>query len=205
MRQRWTADNIEHVWVEESEGKPVPSTLTHEYAVVDGRKKLSALRTLLLRNSVDSGGVTVLPRSIVFIMSTRPVRGIVDALNDTFPLLGDKSIPPVVGLADDMSVLERARAMRRFRRGDVRVLISTDLAARGLDVDAISHVFHFDLATDADAYLHRAGRSGRQGNKGTSVSLVTPGEEFVIRRTANALGIVFNSVQKKKAPLDSVK
>lgn len=197
VRQRWTAEDIEHVWVEESEGKPVPSTLEHTYAVVDGRKKLSALRTLLLRSSSRASGEELLPRAIVFIMSTRPVRGIVDALNDTFPL-PEGGIPPVVGLADDMTVLERARAMRRFRRGDVRVLISTDLAARGLDVEGITHVYHFDLATDADAYLHRAGRAGRLGRKGTSVSLVTPGEEFVIRRTANSLGINFTSVQKKK-------
>jgi superfamily II DNA/RNA helicase len=213
VRQRWTQEDIEHVWVEESEGQRVPSSLRHCYAVVDGRKKLSALRTLLLRFGREAaahvgggGGPSVLlPRAIVFIMVTRPVTGIVDALNAALHATaagtgsGRGANAPVVGLADDMSVLRRARAMRRFRSGDARVLVATDVAARGLDVDGITHVFHVDLATDADAYLHRAGRAGRLGREGVSVALVTAGEEFVIRRTGNALGIDFERVGGRTA------
>lgn len=200
VRQRWTQEDIEHVWVEESEGQSVPSSLTHTYAVVDGRKKLSALRTLLLR--FGRGTISGLPKAIVFIMVSRPVVPIVDALNGACFLSGDgsalNSSHAIVGLADDMSVLQRAKSMRRFRRGDASVLVATDVAARGLDIDGITHVFHLDLATDADAYLHRAGRAGRLGRQGVSVSLVTTGEEFVVRRTSNALGIDFRRLGSRQ-------
>lgn len=203
VRQRWTEADIEHVWVEESVGQRVPSSLRHCYSVVDGRKKLSALRVLLTHFGSTADGKVVLPRSIVFIMVSRPVAGIVKALNDamTSNVAGDsdgskelKAVDPVVGLADDMTVVERAKAMRRFRRGDARVLVSTDVAARGLDVEDITHVFHLDLASDADAYLHRAGRAGRLGRDGASISLVTSGEDFVIKRTANSLDIKFERI-----------
>jgi superfamily II DNA/RNA helicase len=199
VRQRWTNKDIEHVWVEEIEGQRVPSTLTHAYSVVDGRKKLSAMRVLLQR--FGRGSASALPRAIVFIMMSRPVLPIVDALNsalrDTDGGASPTSDDRVVGLADDMTVLQRARAMRRFRRGDASVLVATDVAARGLDVDGITHVFHLDLPTDADVYLHRAGRAGRLGREGISVSLVTMGEEFVIRRTANSLGIDFKRLTQE--------
>lgn len=200
VRQRWTQEDIEHIWVKESEGQCVPSSLKHAYAIVDGRKKLSALRLLLLR--FGKGSARALPRAIVFIMVSRPVIPIVDSLNSAVEKTaedGGSGEPlPIVGLADDMSVLQRARAMRRFRRGDARVLVATDVAARGLDVDGITHVFHLDLATDADAYLHRAGRAGRLGRVGMSISLVTAGEEFVVRRTANALGIDFQRLGRDR-------
>lgn len=200
VRQRWTQENIEHVWMHDSEGQSVPSTLTHVYAVVDGRKKLSALRTLLLR--FGHGTICGLPKAIVFIMVSRPVLPIVNALNEACFGTRDASEPKkslaIVGLADDMSVLQRARSMRRFRQGDASVLVATDVAARGLDIDGITHVFHFDLATDADAYLHRAGRAGRFGRAGMSVSLVTAGEEFVVRRTSNALGIDFKRLSSRQ-------
>lgn len=193
VRQRWAHENIEHVWMHDNEGQTVPSTLRHLFAVVDGRKKLSALRTLLLR--FGQGKVFGLPKAIVFIMTSRPVLPIVNALNEACFGTADASAAntscAIVGLADDMSVLQRARSLRRFRGGDASVLVATDVAARGLDIDGITHVFHMDLARDADAYLHRAGRAGRFGRDGTSVALVTTGEEFVIRRTSNALGIDF--------------
>lgn len=69
----------------------------------------------------------------------------------------------------------------------LRVLFSSDLAARGLDILDISHVIQFDLAPDADTYVHRSGRSGRIGAKGQVVSIITPEQEFVLKRLANKL------------------
>uniref|UniRef100_A0A7S1CWA0 Helicase C-terminal domain-containing protein n=1 Tax=Cyclophora tenuis TaxID=216820 RepID=A0A7S1CWA0_CYCTE len=71
--------------------------------------------------------------------------------------------------------------------GRVRILLSTDLAARGLDVVDVSHVIQFDLAPDTDTYVHRAGRTGRLGRRGTVVSIITHDEEFVLDRLANQL------------------
>jgi ATP-dependent RNA helicase DeaD len=72
--------------------------------------------------------------------------------------------------------------LQRFRRGQCSVLVATDVAARGLDIDDISHVFNYDLPMDAEVYVHRVGRTGRAGKTGIAISLVTPQEQWRIRR-----------------------
>jgi superfamily II DNA/RNA helicase len=63
------------------------------------------------------------------------------------------------------------------------------LAARGLDIADISHVIHFDLPDDADTYVHRAGRTGRMGRKGQVLAIITPEQEFVLKRLTNKLNV----------------
>lgn len=64
------------------------------------------------------------------------------------------------------------QAVERFSSGRVNILLATDIAARGLDIDDISHVINFDMPRTADVYLHRIGRTGRAGKKGTAISLI---------------------------------
>ena len=71
----------------------------------------------------------------------------------------------------------------------LRVMLSTDLAARGLDIVDISHVVHLDLPDTADTYVHRTGRTGRLGRPGQAVSIITPEQEFVLERLANKLQV----------------
>lgn len=200
IRQRWTSADIEHIWIEEKSGECVPISLHHMYALCESRKKLSALRMLLQYFGECEQAGTVLERSIVFVMASRPVATIVSAINEALYNSGwVDTTEPVVGLWNEMSIGDRRRAMRRFRNADARVLVATDLAARGLDIPGVSHVFHMDLPTDADSYLHRAGRAGREGRKGTSVCLVSPGEEFVIRRISNSLNVEFDLIRSNAA------
>ena len=70
----------------------------------------------------------------------------------------------------------------RFRQNQIKVLVATDVAARGLDIDDISHVFNFDLPSDIESYVHRVGRTGRAGKTGIAISLVTPRERGRLRR-----------------------
>ncbi len=77
-------------------------------------------------------------------------------------------------LHGDMSQRERDQVMERFRNGNVSILVATDLAARGLDVEMVTHVFNFDLPEDPDSYVHRIGRTGRAGRDGVAISLVEP-------------------------------
>ncbi|MCL6611930.1 MAG: DEAD/DEAH box helicase [Peptococcaceae bacterium] len=81
---------------------------------------------------------------------------------------------PVAGLHGDMSQYQRNQVMRRFRNSQVEVLVATDVAARGLDIENVSHVINFDLPQDVEFYVHRIGRTGRAGKAGKAVTLVTP-------------------------------
>ena len=85
-------------------------------------------------------------------------------------------------LNGDLSQEARTRVLHRFRKGQVKVLVATDVAARGLDIDDISHVINFDLPQDPEAYVHRVGRTGRAGRTGTAISLVTPKEKWQLHR-----------------------
>ncbi|MCF1428374.1 MAG: ATP-dependent RNA helicase SrmB [Shewanella sp.] len=75
-------------------------------------------------------------------------------------------------LRGDMDQKRRFQALGRFIKGEVNVLLATDVAARGIDIDDISHVINYDMPRSADVYIHRIGRTGRAGNKGTAISLV---------------------------------
>ena len=81
---------------------------------------------------------------------------------------------PAEVLNGDLSQESRERTLNRFRQNQVKVLVATDVAARGLDIDDISHVFNYDLPDDPEIYVHRIGRTGRAGKTGIAISLVTP-------------------------------
>lgn len=79
---------------------------------------------------------------------------------------------PCAFIRGDMEQKRRFQALGRFTKGEVNVLLATDVAARGIDIDDITHVINFDMPSSADAYVHRIGRTGRAGAKGTAISLV---------------------------------
>jgi ATP-dependent RNA helicase DeaD len=76
----------------------------------------------------------------------------------------------------------RERVLRRFRNNQITVLVATDVAARGLDIDDISHVFNYDLPEDVESYVHRIGRTVRAGKTGIAISLLTPKEQWRLHR-----------------------
>jgi translation initiation factor 4A len=79
---------------------------------------------------------------------------------------------PLGFIHGEMDVEERKRRMRDFRQGNVRVLISTDLLARGIDVQQVSLVINYELPTQKENYIHRIGRAGRYGRKGVTINLI---------------------------------
>jgi ATP-dependent RNA helicase DeaD len=89
---------------------------------------------------------------------------------------------PAEALSGDLSQEAREQTLNRFRQGQIKVLVATDVAARGLDIEDISHVFNFDMPTDPEIYVHRIGRTGRAGKTGIALSLVTPAELFRLRK-----------------------
>ncbi|MGH9802397.1 MAG: DEAD/DEAH box helicase [Blastocatellia bacterium] len=88
----------------------------------------------------------------------------------------------------DRSQSQREAAMRGFRDGRFRVLVATDIAARGIDVDLISHVINFDVPDAAEDYIHRIGRTGRAGNEGQALTLLTPVDELSMRAIEKLTG-----------------
>ncbi|HZD87427.1 MAG TPA: DEAD/DEAH box helicase [Gaiellaceae bacterium] len=88
----------------------------------------------------------------------------------------------------DMTQSARERALERFRRGRVGTLVATDVAARGLDLEAIAHVVNYDPPEDGKSYVHRVGRTGRAGRSGQGTTLVLPEEQADVSRVANLLG-----------------
>ena len=89
---------------------------------------------------------------------------------------------PAAFLRGDMEQKLRFQALSRFTKGEVQVLIATDVAARGLDVDNITHVINFDMPYKADTYVHRIGRTGRAGTKGTAISLVEAHDMEIVQK-----------------------
>jgi ATP-dependent RNA helicase RhlE len=88
----------------------------------------------------------------------------------------------------DRSQPQREAALRGFRDGRTRVLVATDIAARGLDVDSVSHVINYDVPAAPEDYVHRIGRTGRAGNKGQAITIVTPVDELSLTAIERLMG-----------------
>jgi ATP-dependent RNA helicase DeaD len=89
---------------------------------------------------------------------------------------------PAEVLNGDLGQEARERVLQRFRNNQIKVLVATDVAARGLDIDHVTHVFNYDLPQDPEGYVHRIGRTGRAGKSGVAISLLTPRERWSLRR-----------------------
>jgi ATP-dependent RNA helicase DeaD len=89
---------------------------------------------------------------------------------------------PAEVLNGDLSQEAREQVMSRFRQNQIKVLVATDVAARGLDIEDISHVFNIDLPEEEEVYVHRIGRTGRAGKTGIAISLVTPPQRWKLRK-----------------------
>ena len=146
------------------------TTMTHHTLTVGGfRDKVDAVSRLVQANG----------RTIVFTRTRESATQLAEALTDS----GTKA----VDLQGSLSQRVRERNLQRFTDGDVQVVVATDVAARGIHVDDVGLVVHFDVAGDAKSYLHRSGRTARAGRDGCVVTLTTPrGVAQVVRLHQNA-------------------
>src|SRR6202022_1902481 len=94
-------------------------------------------------------------------------------------------------LNGDLPQKERERVMAKVKRGEVRFMVATDIAARGIDISDLSHVLNYSLPEDPAVYLHRVGRTGRIGKKGTAISLVSGAELNTLSALEKKYGIQF--------------
>jgi ATP-dependent RNA helicase DeaD len=104
---------------------------------------------------------------------------------------------PAETLHGDFAQDHRDRVMARFRSGKARILVATDVAARGIDVEGLTHVVNWSLPHDSQSYMHRIGRTGRAGNEGTAITFVTPNEYRKLTRMREGAG---TSIRKGSVP-----
>ena len=146
--------------------------VSHEYYVVNARNRYRALRRI----------VDVYPRmyGIVFCRTRIETQQIADQLG-----VDGYNAEPLHG---DLSQLQRDNVMRKFRERHLQMLVATDVAARGLDVNDLSHVINYNLPDELNAYTHRTGRTGRAGKEGIAVSIIHLREQFLIKRLERMIG-----------------
>ena len=151
---------------------PTPARVVESVLFVERGDKLALLRDLLRRPTTE--------RALVF---TRTKHG----ANKLVRQLGDSNID-AAALHSNKSQGARERALGDFRAGNTRVLVATDIAARGIDVDAISHVFNYDLPIEPEVYVHRIGRTARAGADGKAISLCSIDEREHLHAIERLLG-----------------
>ncbi len=141
-------------------------SIDHRYCLVNEKDKLAVLTRLFEVEDITS--------ALIFVR-TRVSTG--DLVNE---LMGRGF--PAEALNGDLQQETREQVLNRFRRKQSTVLVATDMAARGLDIDDISHVFNYDLPLDPELYVHRVGRTARAGKTGIAISLVTQQEQWRLHR-----------------------
>jgi superfamily II DNA/RNA helicase len=147
--------------------------IDHHFVAVEHAAKLGQLVDLLRADDVE--------RALVFVRTKRGADRLIKRLRS--------HDVEAVAMHGDKSQGQRERALARFQSGACGVLVATDVAARGLDVDDISHVVHFDAPADGDSYVHRAGRTGRAGRAGSSITFVMAEQARDVSRFAGELSL----------------
>ncbi|WP_245864127.1 DEAD/DEAH box helicase [Paenibacillus donghaensis] len=143
-------------------GSPIPlDNIQQQVIECSDRNKEEALKGLIERDRPYL--------AIVFCRTKRRVSKLNEALREAGYDCDE--------LHGDLSQGKREAVMKRFRDAKLQLLVATDVAARGLDVEGITHIFNYDLPLDADSYIHRIGRTGRAGGKGLAITFVSPREQ----------------------------
>ena len=159
----------------------IPLDLIDAYYISVGRRNKSWALTRIL--DIDK------PKALIFCQTIK----MVDTLEQRLKQYNYK----VEAIHGDMAQGKREKVMNDFRSGKTDLLIATDVAARGIDIDDINYVINYDMPEQIDTYIHRIGRTGRAGNRGTAVSFVTSEEEFLIREFELRTGI---KIERRDVP-----
>jgi len=154
----------------------VNADIEHIYFVVEERNKADLLRRLIRAIEPD--------RALVFVHRNKGAELVKSKM-------GHYHIP-VADLHGAHGKIERKKAMEDIRSGKVNVLIASDVAARGLDIKGVTHIFNYDAPAGSKDYLHRVGRTGRAGAQGYAISLITPQENRLVGRYESELNITLN-------------
>ena len=159
--------------IEVNKHETVNKDILHQYVVCDPKEK-----TEMLTHFLKSQGVN---RGVIFCRT----KASTIALNE---LLQSKNYSTDT-IHGDLKQIERDKVMRAFKKGNLQILIATDIAARGIDVENLSYVVHYELPDQNEYYTHRSGRTARAGKKGLSLAIITQKEVQTLRAIEKSLGI----------------
>jgi len=156
----------EPVFVELNKETPTVTTVEHEAWIALDNDKVACLKNVLDKEKPTA--------CIIFVEMKRHAGKLEKILSKYYT---------IASIHGDLSQSQRETVLRNFRSGKVPYLIATDVAARGLDIPNVSHVFNFDLPKDVETFIHRVGRTGRAGASGRAIHIATPSE-------ANELAVI---------------
>lgn len=155
------------------------STVEHSYCIVRRDDKYEALKRILDFHPEVFG--------VIFCRTKRDTQEVSDKLiQDGYD---------VDALHGDLSQNQRDLVMNKFRKRRIKLLVATDVAARGIDVDNVTHVIHYSIPDDKEVYNHRSGRTGRAGNKGESISIILKRDLQDVKSIARKIGKEFTLIQ----------
>lgn len=168
------------------EQKLITDRITHGLVrISNGKDKLSKVNEILLKE---------IPETAIMFCKTK------ENVEAAFNYFKDKgySVDKIHG---DMLQKDRTKKMEEFKDGNFRILIATDVASRGIDVDNITHVINIDIPVEKEAYVHRIGRTGRAKNTGKSITLMTPYEDKYLERIEEYIGFNIEDYKENNSEL----
>ncbi|XP_010551762.1 PREDICTED: DEAD-box ATP-dependent RNA helicase 58, chloroplastic isoform X2 [Tarenaya hassleriana] len=185
VQQKWTKGNLVHVHV--SAIMPMPGCLLHKFVICGKNDRLQVLLTLLESHAPESAIVFVGEQSE---KSKKAGNAPSTTMLIEFLKTSYKGLLDVLLLEEDMNFNSRTASLTEIRQGGGFLLVSTDIAARGIDLPETTHIYNFDLPKTAADYLHRAGRTGRKpfsDRKCIVTNLIMLEERFALQRFENEL------------------
>lgn len=180
--QRNYMTDPEHIEIESTE--TITDRITHSLIRVEEKRKFSVLRDLTIVENPDS--------CIIFCRTKDNVDFVMEQL--------EKHHYTCEKLHGGMLQEDRFAVMSEFKRGEFRYLVATDVAARGIDIDSITHVINYDIPLEKESYVHRAGRTGRAGKTGKAITFVTPHEGKFLADIEAYIGF---EIEERMAPSSS--
>lgn len=168
-------------FLETSTNETIPENITHLFIIAEKRDKLEVLRKLI--------GIIQPVKSLIFINDLNEINTAVAKLN--YHNIN------CVSIHSETSKESRQKGLKKLENGDLKYLVSTDLASRGLHINNIDFVYHMSISEDPSDYLHRAGRTGRNDKKGVSICIATENEIQYIKKYKARFKIEFSEIRMK--------
>ena len=160
----------------------VNKNIDHQYLVCDESEKLLVLLQFLKSQGENRGVVFCRTRATTTTLAKQLIAKNIAA----------------DAIHGDLLQKERDKVMRAFRKGTLKLLVATDIAARGIDIEALSYVVHYQLPDKDEYYTHRSGRTARAGRRGLSLSLINGKEKKQLKYYEKSLGIVFSQIRETR-------